>query len=128
MANLGWFQEVSKTDLPSDNWWWVEDFEGRKGLLYVVRFMSENDKPERVPNEPNALERLHSLDQEHTLSLGPFIALAEASDSTVSASIKSIRVWDVASKLPLGLPKIAVEDLGVPIFECEAEVRQAGVT
>jgi hypothetical protein len=113
----GCFQSQTKAGLPSDNWRIVEDSEGRKAILYMVRFLSTSKRgqPERIPNEPTALRRLADLNCELPSSKsGPFIALAEET----ALKITHIRVWDISSRIPSARNKLEVAALGRPDWEC----------
>ena len=119
MEAKGWLREPRNSDLPSDNWWLVEDAQGQTALLYVVRFMSGSARgePKEIPNEP-ALPRIGKVHTQKGLGTGPFIALAKVSDPGATPDIVSIRVWRLSSKHLTGAKRMSVEDLGTPIFAC----------
>jgi hypothetical protein len=118
IVDQGWFQSQTKEGLPSDNWRIVQDAEGRKALLYLVRFMSASGEPQRIPNNRNALRCLYQLNRDlPSLETGPFLALAEVSDSTASPAILAIYAWDISACLPSPWVTLKVMELGGPIFQ-----------
>lgn len=119
MVKQGWFGDPRREDLPSDNWWMMKDARQRDVLVYVVRFSagSQQGEPKRIPNTP-ALPELARLQEKHALTAGPFIALAEVSDSGLNPEILSLRVWRLYSDHLSGSEWVRTEDLGRPAFEC----------
>ena len=119
MVTEGWFRNPRREPSSSDNWWLVEDTQGRTALLYVVRFtpFSESGEPRRIPNTP-ALPRIAALHRNNKYTAGPFIALAEASDPGPDPDIVSIRVWRLFDQHLSGANRVRVEDLGKPALAC----------
>jgi hypothetical protein len=119
MVVEGWFRNPQREISQSDNWWQVEDAQGRTALLYVVRFMSDSKRgePKQIPNTP-ALLRIVELHKEKGRVAGPFIALAEASDPGATPDIVSIRVWRLSAEYLLGAKRVPVKGLGTPVFAC----------
>ena len=117
MVVEGWFQNPQREVSQSDNWWQVEDAQGRTALLYVVRFMSDSKRgePKKIPNTP-ALPRIAELHREKGRTAGPFIALSEASDPGPTPDIVSIRVWRLFAQHLSGANRVPVEELGIPVF------------
>ena len=117
MEAKGWLREPRNSDLPSDNWWLVEDAQGQTALLYVVRFMADNERgaPEKIPNTP-ALPEIAKVHKRGRLSAGPFITLAEVSNPGATPDIVSIRVWRLSAQHLSGAERVPVEELGAPIF------------
>lgn len=94
----------------SDNWWYVEDQNGRPALLYVMRYHSSKSTPSSVPNESPAfsrLERFYATDASFTW--GPLFALAIHERST--NTIVDVDVWDLSSHRPLD-GRISTDELG----------------
>ena len=102
MVSNGWFGNPQRAEGLSDNWWQVEVAEGRNALLYVVRFMADNESgaPKKIPNTP-ALPKIAEVHKESGRTAGPFIALAEVSDSGATPDILSIRVWAALRPAPV---------------------------
>lgn len=119
MVAKGWFCNTHREPSKSDNWWQVEYAQGRTALLYVVRFTatSQQGEPTRIPNMP-ALPQIGELHRELGRAAGPFIALAEVSDSGATPDILSIRVWRLSAQHLSGAKRVPVEELGTPIFAC----------
>lgn len=119
MVAKGWFRNPQREASLSDNWWQVEDVQGRSALLYVMRFMadSERGEPKEIPNTP-ALPRIAEVHKERGRTAGPFIALTEVSDPGSSPDILSIRVWRLYAQHLSGAKRVPVEELGAPIFSC----------
>ena len=117
MVSNGWFRNPQREADHSDNWWQVEDAQGQSALLYVVRFMSDNESgaPQKIPNTP-ALPEIVKVHRERGRSAGPFIALAEVSDTGATPEILSIRVWRLYAQHLSGMKRVPVEELGKPIF------------
>ena len=117
MVSNGWFSNPQRAEGLSDNWWQVEDAQGRSGLLYVVRFMADNDRgePQKIPNTP-ALPQIAQVHKESRWSVGPFIALTEVSDPGATPDILSMRVWRLTAQHLSGMKRVLVEELGKPIF------------
>jgi len=114
----GWFQSEVKEGTPSDNWRVVQDTEGRKALLYVVRFLSQSqpipDEMRTIPNKPTTLVDIAAFHQKiGSPGFGPFIALAEDS----SNGIVWIRMWNLLSLASSGKEYLKVAELGRPIHE-----------
>jgi hypothetical protein len=122
MVDQGWFQDPRTRGLPSGNWWPVEDAHGQPVPVYVVRYSSESERAEseKLPNEP-ALPRIAELHQDKSLTEGPFIALAKASDSGWDPEILSIRVWRIPSQYLSRAKRVRVDELGSPVFACWTE-------
>lgn len=94
----------------SDNWWYVEDQNGRPALLYVMRYHSTSDEPTRVPNQKAAfkdLEGYYARDARFTW--GPLFALAVHDSST--GTITDVDVWNLSSHRPLN-GQISTDKLG----------------
>ena len=119
MVVEGWFRNSQRAVSRSDNWWQVEDAQGRTALLYVVRFMSDSKRgePTQIPNTP-ALPRIAELHREKGRAAGPFIALSEASDPGAEPDIVSVRVWRLYAQHLSGAKRVWVKELGRPIFAC----------
>lgn len=117
MVDEGWFQNPRTKGLPSDNWWLVEDSQGRTALVYVVRYTAEPERgePEKLPNEP-ALPRIAEIHQQESLTGGPFLALAAVSDPGPDPEILSIQVWRIPSRYLSGVNRVSVDELGTPVF------------
>ena len=117
MVSNGWFGNPQRAEGLSDNWWQVEDSQGRSALLYVVRFMADNERgaPEKIPNTP-ALPQIAEVHRDGGRTAGPFIALAEVSNSGATPDILSIRVWRLYDQHLSGVERVPVEELGTPIF------------
>ena len=118
MVSNEWFRKSQREANHSDNWWNVEDAEGQSALLYVVRFMSDNESgaPKKIPNTP-ALPEIAKVHQQSGRSVGPFIALAEVSDPGADPDIVWIRVWRLYAQHLSGMKRVPVGELGKPIFE-----------
>jgi hypothetical protein len=119
MVGKGWFRNPQTEAFKSDNWWHVEDAQGRTALLYVVRFAatSQQGEPTRIPSMP-ALPEIAELHKEKGGTAGRFIALAEVSDSGATPDIVSVRVWRLSAQHLSGPQRVSVEELGTPIFGC----------
>ena len=119
MVKQGWFGDPRRKDLPSDNWWMMKDARQRDVLVYVVRFSvgSQQGEPKRIPNT-SALPELARLQEREALTAGPFIALAEVSDSGLNPEILSLRVWRLYSDHLSGSNRVDIEELGRPAFAC----------
>ena len=117
MVSNGWFRNPQREASNSDNWWNVEDTQGRSALLYIVRFMADNESgaPKKIPNTP-ALPEIAKVHQSDGWTAGPFIALAEVSDAGATPDILSIRVWRLSAQHLSGAERVPVEELGAPIF------------
>ena len=117
MVSNGWFRNPQREADHSDNWWQVEDAQGRGALLYVVRTMADNERgaPKKIPNTP-ALPQLAEVHKDRGWTAGPFIALAEVSDPGATPDILSIRVWRLSAQHLSGAKRVPVEELGTPIF------------
>jgi hypothetical protein len=88
--DLGWFQSQRAGDLPSDNWRYVTDKEGRAAILYIVLRHAEFDHEEltTIPNEPDALRRLAALHEQLSLPrVGPFILPGDQMNPRQSATL-----------------------------------------
>ena len=117
MVSNGWFGNPQRAKGLSDNWWQVEYKQGRNALLYVVRFMADNERgvPIKIPNTP-ALPQIAEVHREGKWTAGPFIALAEVSDPGATPDILSMRVWRLYDQHLSGIKRVPVEELGTPIF------------
>ena len=117
MVLNGWYRNPQREVSHSDNWWNVEDTQGRTVLLYVVRFMTDNERgaPEKIPNTP-ALPEIAKVHEASGWSVGPFIALAEVSDPGATPDILSMRVWRLYDQHLSGAKRVPVAELCEPIF------------
>lgn len=121
LVELGWFQSqmLGYPGLPSDNWRFVKDTEGRTAILYIVIFhsTSESGEPSRIPNEPDALPRLAEFHRKLSPpKSGPFIALAEISGESDAIQIINVRVWNIAARISDSVNTLAVAELRNPDF------------
>ena len=115
MVSNGWFGNPQRAKGLSDNWWQVEYKQGRTALLYVVRFMADNERgaPQKIPNTP-ALPKIAKVHKDRGWTAGPFIALAEVSDVGATPDILSMRVWRLYAQHLSGMKRVPVEELGAP--------------
>ncbi len=126
--DLGWFESQQVGDLPSDNWRYVVDSQGRTGILYIVLRHIEYDHSEilAIPNEPDALARLAEYHQKlPPPRIGPFLALAHVSGRIPKIAVRKVQIWNIADKIGTGARSLNIDELGEPDLRYPRVRRQA---